>query len=145
MTVVDRRVSRWLLAMLLLIAPSLAAAAPEPVPIGKNGDVELSKPARIGDVTLQPGFYRLQHQEQDGNHVLVVKQRTAERRGRQSYGVGPGTEIARVPCQVVPLDKKTSGTELHLRNEPDGSTAITQIRIRGERSSHVLALEPKVS
>ena len=145
MTVVIRREFRWWLAMLLLAVPSLAAAAPEPVPIGKNGDVELSKPARIGDVTLQPGFYRLQHQEQNGNHVLVVKQRAAERRGGQSYGVGAGTEIARVPCQVVPLDKKLSRTELHLQNEPDGSTAITQIRIRGERSGHVLALEPKAS
>ena len=127
----------------LFLVASLAAAQGTPIAIGKNGDVELTKPARIGTTRLEPGFYRLQHQMQNDEHFLVVKARRKEWRGSRMEATGSGTEVARVPCQVVPQDSKGKGTRLHVRAEADGSDTITQIWIRGERGGHVVTLQPQ--
>lgn len=124
----------------------VAAAQTAPVPIGKNGDVELTETTGLGTTLLKPGHYRFKYATQDGQHFLVVShQQTQSLRGggSQHYAMGDGKEVARVPCDVVTLDGKVKNTELHTRKQPDGSLVITQIRIRGEGAGHLLALEPK--
>ena len=73
----------------------------------------------------------------------MVSQQEATRKVRTHYGTGPGTKVARVVCQVLPLDGKVKDTALYTRNQPDGSRVFTQIRIRGERAGHLVALELK--
>lgn len=136
------RIGKIALAFFMGIALTPLVAAAQTVPLGKNGDVELSNAARIGTVDLQPGHYRLQHVTTDGQHFLIVKSQPETRRGGMHYASGPGKEIARIPCQVVTLDKKVKATELHTRKQPDGTTVITQIRIRSEGAGHLIALEP---
>ena len=121
----------------------VAAAQTAAIPIGKNGDVELAQPTALGTTVLKPGHYRFKHVTQDGQDYLVVSQQEATRKIRTHYGTGPGTEVARVVCQVVPLDGKVKDTALYTRNQPDGSRVVTQIRIRGERADHLVALELK--
>lgn len=134
------------LATLGVVAISAQTAS---LPIGKNGDVELTEPAALGSTVLQPGHYRFKHAMQDGQHYLVVSRQQTVMSGpgasrtNRHYGVGEGTEIARVPCQLVQLDAKVKEIELHTRKQPDGSRVITQIRIQGEGVGHLLALEPK--
>lgn len=135
----------FLIATALFITSSHAIAQPAPVAIGKNGDVELTQPTRVGTMTLEPGHYRLQHQMQDGAHFLVIKRRAERQTGSMHEATGPGEEVARVACEVVALNAKVKETSLYLRREPDGTSVITQIRIRGERGGHVIALEPKAS
>ena len=120
-----------------------AAAQTAPIPIGKNGDVELTEPTNLGTAVLKPGHYRFKYATQDGQHFLVVSHQQTQRSGNQHYGMGGGTEVARVPCDVVQLDKKVRATELYTRKQSDGSRVITQIRIRGEGAGHLLGLEPK--
>ena len=123
---------------------SLAAAQTTAVPIGKDGDIELTQPTALGATVLKPGHYRLKHAMQDGQHFLVVsRQQMRMLRGGQHFATGGGTEVTRVACQVVPLDAKVKDTELHTRTQPDGSHVITQIRIRGEGAGHLISLEPK--
>lgn len=123
---------------------TVSAAQTASIPIGKNGDVELTEPTALGTTTLKPGHYRFKYAAQDGQHFLVVShQQTQSLRGGQHYATGGGTEVARVPCDVVKLDAKVKNTELHTRKQPDGSRVITQIRIRGEGAGHLLGLEPK--
>lgn len=123
----------------------VAAAQPAPTAIGKNGDVELTAETRIGATALKPGHYRFRHATQDGQHYLVINQRgrAAIRQGDVSDATGRGWEIARVPCEIVPLDATAKNTAMYITRQPDGSQVITQIRIRGERGGHLLALEPK--
>lgn len=135
----------WAVLAALFMGSSLALAQPAPIAIGKNGDFELTRPARIGTTTLEPGHYRLRHQLQDGNHFLVVDRRGEARRGSMHQVTGPDKEIGRVPCQVITLDEKVRDTALYHRIDPDGTSVITQIRMRGERGGHVIALEPKAS
>lgn len=130
------------LAAVVLI-PALASPQGKALALGKNGDFELTAVASIGPTTLQPGHYRLQYSEQDGRHYLIVKARKEERRGGRRYGVGSGTEVARVDCVLIPLGQKSSDTRLFVKTDPDGTSRITQVRIQGEAAAHVIALEPK--
>ena len=136
------RVSIIALALAVLGIGS-AAAQQASIPIGKNGDVELTDTTSVGTTALKPGHYRFKHVTQNGVHYLVISQQHTERRGSQHYATGAGTEVARVVCQVVPLDAKVKDTELYTRTQPDGSRVLTQIRIRGEGAGHLVALEPK--
>lgn len=121
----------------------VAAAQPAPTAIGKNGDVELTAETRIGATALKPGHYRFRHATQDGQHYLVINQRPAMRRANETHPMGGGSEIARVPCDIVPLDATAKNTAMYTTLQPDGSQVITQLRIRGERGGHLLALQPK--
>lgn len=98
-----------------------AAAQNASIPIGKNGDVELTDPTSVGTTALKPGHYRFKHVAQNGVEYLVVSQQHTERRGSQHYATGARTEVARVVCQVVPLDVKSQiprRTRAHNRMDP---------------------------
>lgn len=141
---VIRNVSRIAITALMFASLSgLAAAQPAPTAIGKNGDVELTTEARIGATVLKPGHYRFRHATQDGQHYLVINQRPAMRRANETHPMGGGSETARVPCDIVPLDATAKNTAMYTTRQPDGAQVITQIRIRGERGGHLLALQPK--
>ena len=105
--------------------------------------MELTEPATLGTTLLKPGHYRFKHATENGQDLLVVNQQHTTTNRSSHYATGRGTEVSRVPCQIVPLDAKVKSTELHVRKQPDGSRVITQIRIRGEGAGHLIGLEPK--
>ena len=127
---------------LAVVGIGSAAAQHTSIPIGKNGDVELTDPTSVGTTALKPGHYRFKHVTENGADYLVVSQQQTQRTRSQHYATGAGTEVARVACQVVPLDKKVKDTALYTRTQPDGSRVVTQIRIRGEGAGRLVALEP---
>ena len=140
------RISRaFIVALPLAVLGIGSAAAQNPsIPIGKNGDVELTQTSALGTTVLKPGHYRLKHAVLDGQHFLVVRrQQVRMLSGGQHFATGGRTEVARVACQLVPLGAIAKDTELHTRTQPDGFHVITQIRIRGEGAGHIVALEPK--
>ena len=136
-------------SMLATFGAVALSAQTASLPIGKNGDVELTEPTGLGSTVIQPGHYRFKHAMQDGQHYLVVSRQQKVTPGPSGsgstthYGAGNGTEVARVPCEIVQLDARSKATELHTRKQADGSQVITQIRIQGEGAGHLLALEPK--
>ena len=132
------------IALTFVAFATVGGAQTSSIPIGKNGDVELTEPTSLGTTVLKPGHYRFKYATEDNRHFLVVsQQQTQSLRGGQHYATGGGPEVARVACEVVKLDAKVKNTELHTRKQADGSRVITQIRIRGEGAGHLLGLEPK--
>ena len=87
-------------------------------------DLHLTVPIVVGSTTLKAGDYKFQCKEVDGQHFLVV---TAEDDGR---------ELARVPCTPETLDKKVTTSEFRSIKRPDGTTALTAVRIKGETVAH---------
>lgn len=128
---------------------AVASAQTSSLPLGKNGDVEFTEAVTVGTTVLQPGHYRFTHTMQDSQHYLLVSAQPTAMVGpsgsgsTRHYGAGKGKEIARIPCQLVQLDAKIKATELHTRKQADGSRVLTQIRIAGEGTGHLLALEPQ--
>lgn len=133
-----------ILTLTLASMGAVAAAQTATIPIGKNGDIELTQPTALGTTVLKPGHYRLKHGMQDGQHFLMVsRQQMRMLRGGQHFATGGGTEVTRIACEVVPLDAKVKNTELHTRTQPDRSRVFTEIRIRGEGAGHLISLQPK--
>ena len=106
------------------------AQTPLGIPLGKSGELVITKVVRFGDVALQPGRYRLSHWTADPAHHYVVVQR---------QGARPGDEMARPPCRIVLLDRKPDQTEVLMRAESDGTVVLTEVRIRGEAVNHTVA------
>lgn len=136
------RIGLVVFAVLAFIAP--LAFAQDTVAIGKKGEVEFTRDTRVGSTVLKPGHYQFQHRMVDGQHYLVVRsqQTVKSRPGGPHYAGATGEEVARVPCRVIPRDKKQAVTALHLLNEVDG-TKVTRIDIRGEKEGHIITLEPQ--
>lgn len=53
-----------------------------------------------------------------------------------------GAEIARVPCQIVTLNKPARFSFAYWTTGTDGKATITEIRIVDEPVGHIIALRP---
>jgi hypothetical protein len=132
-----------------ILAVAVASAQTASLPVGKNGDVEFTEAVTVGTTVLQPAHYRFKHTMQGGQHYLLISRQQTATPGPSGsgttlhYGAGKGTEVARIPCQLVHVDGTIKQTELHTRKQADGSQVLTQIRIAGEGTGHLLALEPQ--
>lgn len=130
-------------ALALLAAPAFPRDASG---AGRTGVIELPDGGRLGSVTLKPGRYQVQHVIHDGQHFLVVRERTDTGGviGRMPAGRNEN-EIARVPCRIVPsvVGNRISATALFLDEAADGLMRITAVHIKGEKDRHVVAIEPE--
>jgi hypothetical protein len=63
--------------------------------------------------------------------------------GRRNSGArSTGSAVARVPCQIVTLDKPAGFSFAYWVKGDDGKATITEIRIAGEPAGHIIALKP---
>ena len=128
------------LAAVLLVAPALVRAQAESIRIGKKGEIEIVQPTRLGTTVLQPGHYEVQHTTVDGQHYVVVRQQILPTRRHTVRS--SGSEVARVPCQIVMLDKPARFSFAYWTKGADGKATITEIRIAEEPAGHIIVLEP---
>lgn len=123
--------SRWcipfLLAFMCLFSSlALAAEHEHMMKVGKKGEVVFSAPTKVGDLTLKPGTYRVQHRVEGEQHFIRFEALGA------SGTPGPGE----VQCKVEPLSKKVSQTAVYTTTEDTGSR-VTKVEIGGENVAHV--------
>jgi len=111
-------------ALALMAFPSAVSAQDQHVANSKKADFHLSQALTIGNETLKPGDYRFQCVKINGEDVLVV---TDDESGR---------EVARIPCKMESLAKKSDVNELRTVSKPDGSSVLSAVRIKGETVAH---------
>jgi hypothetical protein len=117
----------------------VVTSAAERTSIGKKGSVEFVRPTHIGATLLQPGHYQVQHKIVEEQHYLVVR---LEEVGGDGLVRGASREVARVACRILTVETPPKLTELYWTKEADGTGTVTQIRIEGEGTGHVIAIEP---
>ena len=71
----------------------------------KSQELTLSQPARAGSVVLPAGEYRITHEMQGAQHILVLAV------------TGKGKQTFRVACSMQPLNQAATQTEQHYRFE----------------------------
>lgn len=120
-------VSLCALALFVALPRAAAAQAHEHEGNSPKADFHLSKALVVGTTTLEPGDYRFQCLFVDGKHVLVV---TSD----------DGKEMARVPCEPEQLTSKVTLSDFRSINRPDGTVALTAVRIKGEKIAHRLVV-----
>ena len=92
--------------------------------VGKKGVVSISQETMIGDITLEPGRYKVQHREEGGAHFVRFR---AE---------GSGTDSGEVPCTLQPLDAKAKYTAVFTDTSVT-PPQIVRVVVRGENAAHV--------
>jgi hypothetical protein len=116
----------------LMLAACAAALVLVPVRAAQNAahadsprvTISVDHPTQVGDTVLKPGDYRFQCRHLADKTFLVVSRADS------------GKEVVRVPCREEALPQKIADSELRVVVQPDGSSALQSIRIKGETLAH---------
>ena len=137
-----------LLAVLgcLLLWTVSAAAAPgqkdQTLKTGKKGEITLSQPTKVGDTTLQPDTYVVQHRVSGNDHFvrfMQLKKLVELNVAPESMGWYTYTQennVGEIKCRVEPARAPTEATAVTIKTE-GGTPRITQVAIKGENVLHV--------
>ena len=148
-----RRASIWIAVVgaLLLAGAALTAGQHErkttALAVGQKGDVTFTTETMIGDITLKPGRYYIEHRVEGtvqprrvvGHYIHFTEVTPKEHERRQAvrdaleYTVAHPGEIE---CELEALTKKASKTTVFTTTE-DGIRRITRIEIAGEAVAHI--------
>ena len=109
------------LAVVSVVA--IAAWADDTMVSWKSQEVALSQPARAGSVLLPAGEYRVSHEMQGTQHILVMKL------------TGKGKQTFRVVCSMQPLNQTAAQTEQHYRYEGKEKILIGLV-FKGDKVFH---------
>lgn len=123
-----------------------AAAAPgkktETLKTGKRGEITLKQPTKVGDITLQPDTYVVQHRVSGNDHfVRFVELKQIEVQGAAAGEATYSTyteadKAGEVKCSVEPAGQTFGSTSVTITE--DGVARITKVEIKGENVVHVL-------
>lgn len=108
----------------------------------ENGEITLTQPTKVGDLTLQPASYVLQLHESRGQHLVRFMKAEETRKllvTRAYTGWHNETELIKagdVKCRVEPLSAKSPASTVKLANE-NGTLRITQATIKGKAAVYV--------
>jgi hypothetical protein len=139
--------NRWLLlsravmvAAIVMLGITIAAAADQQViKVGKKGEVVFDQPTQVGDVTLSPGHYVIQHRVSGEDHfVKFVGAKEMQHSGTtmtMPMQIG-ATTSKEIKCAVEPLNQKATQTAVHI-DTSSGSRKVTRIEVAGENVAHV--------
>lgn len=120
----------------------LAQETAHQMKVGKRDDVTLTSVTKVGNLTLQPGHYILQHRVSHGEHAVhfvnFIPYGGEPGHGRTYYPSGPIgiSHTGEQECKLEPLMAKVEQTRVYLVDE-DGAKRITRIEIKGENVAHV--------
>ena len=138
-----------LLAILgcVLLWTASASALPGPkdttLKVGKKGEITLTQPTKVGDTTLQPGTYVVQHRVSGNDHFvrfMELKKLTELNVAPESMGWYTYTQennAGEIKCQVKPAGATIEATAVTIATD-GGSPRITQVAIKGENVLHVV-------
>jgi hypothetical protein len=113
-------------ALLLLTLLSLGVMLWAQGPAGFKGTktVLLSEQAKVGTQVLAAGEYKVTHEMNGSEHIMVFKQ------GKQEY---------RVKCNLEPLNAKADATQFWYEPDGSGPRVLQAIVFKGGTVRHVVA------
>ena len=131
-----KRLALSITMFLLLVGFALTVVASDNViKVGKKGDIQISQDTKIGDVTLKPGHYQIQHRVSGSDHFVQFTAFKGHDSVR-SWGPASPQDAGQIKCQIEPLASKAKTTEV-LTVDDAGTRRITRVVIQGENVAHV--------
>jgi hypothetical protein len=129
-----------------LLWTATAAAAPgqkeQKIKTGKKAEITLTQVTTVGDLTLQPGKYAVQHRMSGNDHFMhftllkpvVDLNMVAETMGW--YTRTEEVDAGEAKCRIEPAGTTIEATAAPVATQ-DGSPEITEVSIKGENVVHV--------
>ena len=113
-------------ALLVLTTLALGITVWAQQPAGFKGarTVDLSQQAKIGTQVLAAGQYRVTHEMEGSEHIMVFKK---------------GKEQFRIKCNLEPLQAKANATQFWYATDASGAKVLEALVFRGDTVRHVFA------
>lgn len=137
-----KRKSTWICLLLagavMLFYTGTSAVAEEHehvLKVGKKGETRFNSPTKVGDLMLEPGRYKFQHQVNGADHYVHF----TEWSERNPYTFIPGDPTdhpGNAKCRLEPLADKVKQTAVFTAKE-GGHMRVTKILIKGENAAHL--------
>lgn len=124
------------MATLLFYTGSAATAAEHEhaLKVGKTGEVTFDKETKVGDITLKPGRYKLQHRVEGSDHFVHFTEWT--KGGYVGASGTPKAHPGEAKCRLEPLSKKVSRTAIYTVDE-GAVSRLTKVEVGGENVAHL--------
>ena len=125
------------ITLMLFYGTTLATAAgsEHALKVGKRGEIRLRIETKVGDLTLNPGRYKLKHRVDGADHFVRFTEWTERQHVSGSEGV-PKDNSFEVRCTLEPLDAKVRRTTAYKIR--DGLVLrLTKVEVRGENVAHL--------
>ncbi len=109
---------------------------------GKEGEITLTQPTKVGDVTLQPDTYVVQHRVSGNQHFvrfMQIKKLQELNVAPESAGWYTYTEqnkAGEIKCRVEPAGTTVQETMVDI-STASGVPRITRVAIKGEDDWHI--------
>jgi hypothetical protein len=138
-----RTVLLAILGCVLLWAVTASAAAQQKeraYKVGKKGEVTLAQQTKVGDKTLEPGTYLVQHRVSHGDHfvrLIELKQVEAQSDDGGNYTHTERDKVGEMKCRLEPAAGPIKETTVYTVTD-GGVLRVTKIAIKGEDVLHVL-------
>jgi len=117
------RITSVLLAFLLLAVGLMAAKSGDAVmKNGRKGEISITAPVQVGDITLAPGDYIVQHRVQADEHLMYFTPKSDVTK----------EQSAPVTCELDPQSPRWRSSAVWLKLK-DGNKAIEKIMIKDEK------------
>jgi hypothetical protein len=114
-----------LAALLVVGAVALFAANDSMSGVALKQEITFTAPTVVGGTLLPTGDYKVMHEMQGTEHVMIFKQ------------MG-GKAEAKAKCNLVPLGEKSKTTEQRYNENAKNQHILTEMTFRGDTSKHVL-------
>ena len=123
---IQKRMFAFLLAVLVLGAVTLLTATDNSMAgVGLKQEITFTGPTLIGGTLVPAGEYKVLHQMQGTEHIMIFKQ------------IG-GKAEAKAKCNLVPLTEKAKTTEQRYTENAKNERVLVEMTFRGDTSKHVL-------
>ena len=114
-----------MMAIVVLGCAAAVAATDSMVGVKTKQEITLSQPTIVGGSLLPAGEYKINHEMQGTEHIMIFKQ------------VGGKAEV-KAKCNLVPLNSKASTTEQRFNENAKNERVLVEMQFQGDTSKHVL-------
>lgn len=124
----QKRMFVILIAAIVVIGTgSVLAASDNPMTgVALKQEITFTAPMLVGDSLLPAGDYKVLHEMQGSDHIMIFKQ-------------VDGKAEAKAKCTLVPLSAKAKTTEQRYNENAKNERVLLEMTFRGDTSKHVLA------
>ena len=122
----QKRMFVVLLAVLVVGGAALLSATDNAMAgVALKQEITFTGPTVIGGTLVPAGDYKVMHQMQGAEHIMIFKQ------------IG-GKAEAKAKCNLVPLTEKAKTTEQRYNENAKNERVLVEMTFRGDTSKHVL-------
>ncbi|HVP53749.1 MAG TPA: hypothetical protein VMU45_02055 [Candidatus Eisenbacteria bacterium] len=113
------------LAVMMVLGAATLVAANNPMGIAQKQEINFTAPTVVGGSLLPAGEYKVLHQMQGTEHIMIFKQIN-------------GKAEAKAKCNLVPLTEKAKITEQRYTENAKNERVLIEMTFRGDSAKHVL-------